>query len=132
MENEIVNRQKSKMGGQIDFVSIPLHFSLSLPLSISRTYTHHLSLSTSPSLSLSVCLSLSLCLSISLSLSLTHYLSPSLSHSTQTGIFCTEPYRVPLAGKVSHCLFDKTGKRVPSSCLPLNCYLSYYTALCPC
>jgi cation-transporting ATPase 13A1 len=27
----------------------------------------------------------------------------------KAGVFCTEPFRVPLAGRLTHCLFDKTG-----------------------
>jgi cation-transporting ATPase 13A1 len=27
----------------------------------------------------------------------------------RTAIFCTEPFRIPLAGRVDVCCFDKTG-----------------------
>jgi cation-transporting ATPase 13A1 len=33
----------------------------------------------------------------------------SLVNLSRDGIFCTEPYRIPLAGKVQICCFDKTG-----------------------
>merc|ERR1712048_150727 len=32
-----------------------------------------------------------------------------LMNLTKTGIFCTEPFRVPLAGKIKYLFFDKTG-----------------------
>jgi magnesium-transporting ATPase (P-type) len=38
----------------------------------------------------------------------------------KTGIFCTEPYKVPISGKVSHCLFDKTGTITTDTLLPIG------------
>eukprot|EP01052_Picozoa_sp_SAG31_P001199 SAG31_NODE_40_length_31360_cov_6.751575_7_plen_1122_part_00 len=37
---------------------------------------------------------------------------------TKEGVYCTEPYRVPWVGKISHCLFDKTGTITTDTLVP--------------
>eukprot|EP00941_MAST-03F_sp_MAST-3F-sp1_P000457 g457.t1 len=43
-----------------------------------------------------------------------------LLNLTKAGLFCTEPYRVPYAGKISHCLFDKTGTITTDTLSPVG------------
>merc|ERR1712023_335126 len=43
-----------------------------------------------------------------------------LMQLNEVGVFCTEPFRVPEAGKISHCLFDKTGTLTTDQLVPVG------------
>merc|ERR1712091_561370 len=36
-------------------------------------------------------------------------INTAIMNLTRKGIFCTEPYKLPSAGKINLCVFDKTG-----------------------
>ena len=43
-----------------------------------------------------------------------------LMQLNKVGVFCTEPFRVPDAGKITHCLFDKTGTLTTDQMVPVG------------
>jgi magnesium-transporting ATPase (P-type) len=83
----------------------PSFLSLSLPFSPrSLVYSPHISFSSPSHLAPQMAMAVNM----------------ALMSLMKTGIFCTEPVRVPLAGKVSHCLFDKTGTLTTDQLVPVG------------